>query len=513
VNGNKKKSVLGFLLVCLLLTAPVKSQETGSQSKSNIKITLLQVNDVYQELPVDKGTRGGLARVATAKNQVVARQPNTLFLLAGDTLSPSIASRVFQGKQMIACWNALGINVAVFGNHEFDFGPDVLRKRMQESKFTWICANVVDKKTGKSFADVPAFVIKDIGGVKVGIFGLLTQDTLRSSNVGPDIDITDPVAAAKKVVAQMKEAGAQVIVGLTHLTMANDKQVAASAPIDVIIGGHEHYVMQSVAAGALIVKSGSDARNLGRVDINFSPAANQVTSLDWDLIPITDKIADDAGVDTIVAGFEKQLSARLDDQVGETHVELDATQANNQSKETNLGDLIADAYRAQMGTDVVVFNGGSIRSNTVYGPGKLTRRDILSMLPFENPIVKMSVSGKTLLSALENGVSQIGIKAGGRFPQVSGLTFSFDARKAPGNRVASVMVNGAPLDLQATYTLATNNFVAGGGDDYTMLKGQKLLITPEEGESESVVLLNAVTRAKVVSPAVTGRITRLDPQP
>lgn len=495
-----------LIFSCLLPAVPVSSQTP----EGNIKITLLQVNDVYQELPVDKGTRGGLARVATMRKQILAKQPNTLFLLAGDTLSPSIVSRAFLGKEMIADWNALGVNYAVFGNHEFDYGPDVLKQRIKESAFTWVCANAVDKSTGKTFDDVPSYVIRDVGGVKVGIFGLVTPDTMRSSNGGPTLEITDPVQTAKQVVPEMRAKGAQIVIGLTHLSMSTDKQLASSVPIDVIVGGHEHYVMQSVANGTPIVKSGSDARNLGRIDINFSASTNKVASIDWDLIPITDKIADDESVKTVIDGFEKQLGSKLNDVIGETTVELDATQADNQTRETNLGDLIADAYRAQMSADVGLLNGGSIRSNTVYGPGKLTRRDILSILPFENPIVKMSVTGKTIVEALENGVSAVGIKAGGRFPQVSGLSFSYDAKKPPGARVSNVLIDGRPLQENRNYTLATNNFVATGGDDYTMLKNQTILIPGVEGESEAVVLLNAVQKAKTVSPAVTSRITRLD---
>src|SRR5262249_27355222 len=150
-------------------------------------------------------------------------------------------------------------------------------------------------------------------------------------------------------------------------------------------GGHEHIVMESVARGTAIVKSGSDARNLGRIDIFYSPAERKVHSIDWDLIPVTDKVKDDEQVKTLVSQFESQLSTRLAEEVGQTAVELDATQPSNQSKETNLGDYIADVYRKYAGADVSLFNGGSIRSNMTYPPGKLTRRDALSILPFENP--------------------------------------------------------------------------------------------------------------------------------
>src|SRR5947209_17403981 len=188
-----------------------------AQRACPVRVTLLQVNDVYQFAPVDGGTRGGLARVATLRKQIMNESPHTLFLLAGDTISPSIESNTYQGKQMIDAWNASGLDYATFGNHEFDFGPDVLRERMRESHFKWLAANVIDKKTGKTFADMPEFIVREFEGVKIGIFGIVLQETLQTSRPGPNVDILDPCTTAAGVVPKIHAAGAQVIVALTHL--------------------------------------------------------------------------------------------------------------------------------------------------------------------------------------------------------------------------------------------------------------------------------------------------------
>jgi len=468
------------------------------------------LNDVYQEAPVDKGTHGGFARVATLRKEIMAKQPNTLFLFAGDTLSPSVASRTFRGRQMIASWNAVGLDYATLGNHEFDFGPNVLLERIAESKFKWICANVVDKTTGKIWGGLDPYVIRQVGGVKVGIIGLLTPDTLTSSRSGPQIDVLDPATVAKQLVPEMRSKGAQVIVALTHLDMPQDKEVANSVPLDLVIGGHEHVVLQSIANGAPILKAGSDARNLGRIDIEYSDADKKVKSIDWELIPVTDQIPEEASVVMVVEEYEGKLNAELDQPVGETAVMLDALQANNQTRETNLGDLIADAYREETGAQIAIFNGGSIRSNQIYGPGKLTRRDVLSVLPFENPIVKMAIPGKTIRAALEHGISEIEKKSDGRFPQVSGLTFEYDATRPAGSRVLNILIGGKPLSESKTYTMATNSYVITGGDGYTMFADAKYLIKPESGNAESIALLNAFTKSKIISPKVDGRIKRLD---
>src|SRR5947209_4876740 len=269
---------------------PVTAQ---GQRECPVRVTLLQVNDVYQFPAVDNGAHGGLARVLTLRKQIMSESPHTLFLLAGDTISPSIESNTYKGKQMIEAWNASGLDYATFGNHEFDFGPDVLRQRMRESRFKWLAANVVDKKTGKLFADTPEFIVREFDGVKVGIFGILLQETLQTSRPGPDVDIQDPCATAARVVPKIHAAGAQVIVALTHLSMGDDKQLARCSGVDVIIGGHEHTLLESMSGHAPIFKMTSDARELGRIDLNISKSNGKLESIDWQIIPVTDQIKDD----------------------------------------------------------------------------------------------------------------------------------------------------------------------------------------------------------------------------
>ncbi|MEO8435369.1 MAG: metallophosphoesterase, partial [Pyrinomonadaceae bacterium] len=219
-----------------------------------VRVTLLQVNDVYQFAPVDGGKNGGLARVSALRKQILAESPHTLFLMAGDTISPSVESITYKGRQMIDAWNLSGLDYATLGNHEFDFGPDVLRERMSESKFKWLAANVVDKKTGRTFADTPDFLIREFEGVKVGIFGLTLPETITTSRPGPDVDILDPCATASRIVPQIRAGGAQVVIALTHLSMQEDKQLARCSGVDLIIGGHEHTLLESMAGHAPIFK-------------------------------------------------------------------------------------------------------------------------------------------------------------------------------------------------------------------------------------------------------------------
>ncbi|HEX8476263.1 MAG TPA: bifunctional UDP-sugar hydrolase/5'-nucleotidase [Pyrinomonadaceae bacterium] len=476
-----------------------------------IRVTLLQVNDVYQIAPVDRGKRGGLARVAAMRRKILQESPHTLFLLGGDTIAPSVASSIFKGRQMIATWNAAALDYAVLGNHEFDFGPEVLRERMKESRFVWLGANVFDRKTGKSFAGMPPFIVREFEGVKVGIFGLLTTDTARASKAGEDVEFRNACETAKAIVPQIRARGAHVVVALTHLTLSDDKALARCAPIDVIIGGHEHTVLQSLSGRTPIFKMGSDARNLGRIDLQISATTGALESVDWEIIPVTDEVVEAPDVVAVVNQFEKQLSAELDKPVGTTSVELDARQNTNRTRETNLGSFIADAYRKWAGADVSIMNGGSVRSNTTYAPGTLTKRDVLSILPFENHIVKAEVTGAQIRAALEHGVARIvEDREEGRFPQVSGMEFTFDGRRPAGGRVVRVTVAGQPLDDKKTYTLATSAYLLGGGDGYTMFRDARPLIEPEEGPVEATVLMDAITAAKEIAPRTDGRIKRVD---
>jgi 5'-nucleotidase len=490
---------------------PLAQVTAQAQRECPVRVTLLQVNDVYQFAPVDGGTRGGLARVSTLRKQIINESPHALFLLAGDTISPSIESNTYQGKQMIDAWNASGLDYATFGNHEFDFGPDVLRERMRESHFKWLAANVIDKKSGKLFADTPEFVIREFGGVKVGLFGIVLQETLQTSRPGPDVDILDPCATAARVMPKIRAAGAQAIVALTHLSMNDDKQLARCSGVDVIIGGHEHTLLESMSGHAPIFKMTSDARELGRIDLNISKSTGKVESIDWQVIPVTDQVKDDAAFAALDREYGSLLKS-LEQPVGRTDVELDVKSANVRTRETNMADFVADAFRKATGADVALVNGGSIRADTIIKPGILTKRDVLSILPFGNHVVKLQLTGAVIRAALEHGVATITEEAQpGRFPQVSGLRFAFDARRPAGSRLTSVTVNGKPLDDRESYTLATTTYLAvEKGDGYDMFSSVMFLIRPEQAQVESDILLRAISTGRSIAPRTDGRIKRVD---
>jgi 5'-nucleotidase len=496
-------------LALALLAPPVFPRAQTQTASCPVRVTLLQVNDVYQFQPVERGKWGGLARLSTLRKEALSKSPHTLFLLAGDTISPSVESITYQGRQMIDAWNAIGLDYSVYGNHEFDFGPDVLLERVKESKFRWLGANVVNRKTGKTFGDTPLFEVREFGGVKLGIFGLVLPDTKTTSRPGPDVEFRDFCETARAVLPQIKAAGAGAVVALTHLSMEEDKQLARCAPgIDLIIGGHEHTLLQASSAGVPIFKMTADGREMGQFDLTVDSRTGRVTSIDWQVIPVNESVAPDPAFAAAMAKYDAKL-AELSVPVGSTSVDLDARSAAGRTEETNIANFIADAFRRATGADVALINGGSIRADTVISAGELTLRDVLSLLPFNNELVKIELSGDTLKRALENGVSLSGPRAEpGRFAQVSGMTYAYDLSRPVGERVTEVMVAGKPLDPKKTYTLATSQYVAEGGDGYAVLKGSKNVLTQKLLDSE--VLRRAVAEAKVIAPRVEGRIRRVD---
>lgn len=505
---------------CLFLAVETNFAQSQASSKSRAAgaqttLTILQLNDVYQISPVDKGKRGGMARIATMQKQIRATSPNTLFLLAGDFVSPSVASRLFKGKQMIDTLNAAGLDVATLGNHEFDFGADTLRERMKESRFAYTIANVVDKATGKPFGNASPYLIRNLGGLRVGIIGLLLAETATMSNPGPGVRFDDAVRVGARLSRRLRRQGADIIIALTHLPMRDDKRLAAAGDLDLIIGGHEHELLQALVGRTLILKQGSDARNLGRIDLRLTRTGHagrgkfKIESYDFVPVPVTDSIKDDADTAAIVAGYEQQLNASLGEVLGKTSVMLDARSSTVRFKESNLGNFIADLYRQALDADVALINGGGIRSDATYGPGDITKRDVLTILPFENTLAKVRLTGEHIKRLLENGVSLAG-QEDGRFPQVAGMAFTYDAGKPAGNRVTRIEINGQPIDSNKSYTMAINAYLLGGGDGYDF-KGVEVLVDPEGGPVEPDVVMEGIRKAGTIAPQVEGRIKPTQP--
>ncbi|SMF52004.1 Calcineurin-like phosphoesterase [Azospirillum oryzae] len=480
--------------------------QNGAQTGT---LTFLHVNDVYEIAPV-KG-QGGFGPLMTLLKRERAAAPDAITTVGGDFLSPSLLSGTTRGAQMIALFNAIGVDAVTFGNHEFDFGPDTLKQRMAESKFPWIGSNV-RSADGSAFAGTVPSWTRTIDGITVGFLGLITPETARLSSAGPSLSFSPVLETAAATVKDLRAKGATVVVALTHLTIAEDRELASKVKgIDLILGGHDHDPISFYEGSTLILKAGHDAQYLGVVklavetkDAGKGPATTTVPT-EWRFVT-TAGVAPDPSVESVVDGYTKRLDSDLAAVIGTTTTELDSRKDVVRSRESSMGNLIADALRDALKADVAITNGGGIRADALHPAGStLTRKDIFAELPFGNVGVLVEMSGQDLISTLEHGVGKVEEKAG-RFPQVSGLTMTYDPKAPAGRRVTSVNVGGKPLDPQATYRVATNDYMLKGGDGYAAFPRAKVIVDASGAVLLATIVMNYVESKKTVAPAVEGRI-------
>jgi 2',3'-cyclic-nucleotide 2'-phosphodiesterase (5'-nucleotidase family) len=430
--------------------------------------------------------------------------PNTVFILSGDFLSPSVESTFLQGAQMVAALNAIGLDYATFGNHEFDFGPTVLLERMNESKFRWLSANVVDRRTGRPFGGASTGELLTLGGLRVGVFGLTMADAARTSRPGPDIVFDPSLAAGQEAVARLRARGAAVVAAVTHQEMAEDKALAVAADLDVILGGHEHDPLVAEERKTLITKAGSDARYVVQVDL-WLTREGKLVERSWRFRAVSPRVAPDPSVAELVRAYGAQFDRELDVVVGRTDVPLEARTSRLRTQETNVGDLVTDVLRERLGTDVALVNGGAIRTNRTVPAGPLTRRDVHALLPFTDVVMKLEMRGRDVRAALEHGLAQTD-REGGGFLQISGIRLIWNPQRSAGQRVVSATVGGRPLEDEAVYSVAVPGYLVRGGDGYTAFARAKVVIDETSGPQVARTILDAIVARGTIAPATDGRI-------
>jgi 2',3'-cyclic-nucleotide 2'-phosphodiesterase (5'-nucleotidase family) len=472
-------------------------------------LTIFTVNDVYEIAPVQG--RGGLAELMTLLKTERATATHHITTVNGDFLSPSLMSALLKGAQMIDLFNALGVDMVTFGNHEFDFGPDITLLRMAESQFPWLSTNVLGPD-GTPFGGATTTLTRQVGALVVGFFGLLTPDTARLSSPGASVTFLQVIPAAEIAVETLRQAGADVIIALTHLTIAEDRQLARQVPgISLILGGHEHDPITWYEDNTLIHKSGYDAHYLGRIDLVMEKTITEkgprvTVTPSWRMLA-NRGITPDPQVATRVAEYTARLDSELAQPLGQTQTALDSQRGAVRTRETTMGNLIADALRETLQAEAVLINGGGIRGDRLYEPGTtLARRDILRELPFGNVGVLLELSGATLLAALEHGVSKVEAQAG-QFPQVAGIRFAYNPHKPAGSRIVQATINHVPIDPAASYRVATIDYLFKGGDGYTSLSTGKPLVDTSGGTLMATMVMQYIAKHGTVAPQLEGRIT------
>ncbi len=463
-------------------------------SAEGARITLLHTNDMGEM--AGKPGYGGFPELATLLKQHRDENPTAITTFGGDLISPSLMSGLSKGTEMVAMMNALKLDVAVLGNHEFDFGADVARARIKEAKFKWLASNVRAVDGEEALGSTPQF-LKKVGDFTVGFFGLTTEETVDLSSPGEKVEFANVIETGKQMVAELKAKGADIVVALTHLDYAEDLELARQVKgIHVILGGHDHRVIARQENGVSILQSGSDLRYLGILDLDVSEVEKRGKKKlqvipSWEIVATKDVPADPE-VAKMVSDYAMALDKELEVAVGNTNVELDTTRVSVRTKQTVFGQFIAEAMRQKVGADVGFTNGGGIRGDRTYKAGTtLTRKDILTELPFGNVTVSLEVSGKALAELVEHSVSKIEDGAG-RYGQYANLEFALDASKPAGERVSDIKVGGTILDPAKIYIIATNDYVAKGGDGFAMLKDAKRIVDAAAGELMASTVINAI---------------------
>jgi 2',3'-cyclic-nucleotide 2'-phosphodiesterase (5'-nucleotidase family) len=504
--GRSGASLLRYLCCALLGAALVVPRAATAATTTHI--TLVHMADVFELEPADQ--KGGLAEAAGLIRALRAKQINTVVTYGGDLISPSFMSSLTQGRQMVELMNDIGVAYAALGNHDFDFGPDVLRDRIKESGFRWL-ATSVREDDGSPFGGAAATAILRVGPVTLGFFSVLTPDTASLSSPGPHVHFLMPEAIAADAVKALRAAHVDVVIALTHETDAEDESLLKAVPgIDVALGGFESAPVSTDVQGVPLIKPGLNAAEVGVVDLTIDKDGGQAkVTVDARLEPTAD-IRPSAKIGGRIKAYLDDFDKVLAEPVATLQGELDSRAPGVRTGESSMGDLIAEAMRQAGKADIAIINGGGIRGDRLYAAGStLTRKDIRRELPFENFLVVLEVSGADLLAALENGVSQVAAQAG-RFPQVSGITFEFDPGKPVGRRVSKVMVDGAPLDPKKTYRLATNDYMARGGDGYDMLKQSKAASDSDEGRPLTQVVIDYLGGLGNLSLRPDGRIRQVE---
>ena len=455
--------------------------------------------------------RGGyakLASVAKTFKKKTKRNIRSLLIHSGDAYSPSLLSGLDKGKSTVDMLNAVGVDYMVLGNHEWDFGPKITRERVWQSNFTVLASNVVDSE-GLPVDGTVRTAMEIVGPFRVGIMGLVTPNVKEVSS--PETDQFLPVMdTAKKLAKELKSQGAHLIVAIGHLDFVEDMEIIQSGLVDVLLSGQDHYHIFFDNGKDVWMDAGEDAEKVGVLDVHmksYMKRGKKRFSWETDMRYVdTKNIKEDTVIASKVKSYEDLLGKELDVKIGKTLTELDSRKKTVRTEEAAIGNLIIDAMREGVKAEIGITNGGGIRAKKIYDPGTMiSRRDILSELPFGNVVVKLGLTGSQIWEALENGVSQVE-KNSGRFPQVSGISFKWDPKAKVGGRVVSVEYRGRPLSKYKTYTLATNDYLAKGGDGYSVFKKGKVIIDASGAKLMASMVMDYIKSKGSVSPKVEGRI-------
>ena len=494
------QKIIPGILLSFVVALGFFSQSSIAASHKVLSLTILHTNDFHARFrPISKYDNncsaennaegkcfGGSARLITAIEDARARHENTILLDGGDQFQGTLFYNLYKGKVAAEMMNKLGYDGMTVGNHEFDDGPETLRAFMDAVNFPVLMANANVDMEPELKGRLQKSTVIERSGHKIGLIGLVTEDVVDISSPGDNIIFTDAITAVQAEVDSLTAAGVGIIILMSHSSYEIDKEIAANTTgVDVIVGGHDNAYLSNVSDrakgpyptvvnGTQIVQAYAYGKYLGELSVVFNDDG-EIMSASGEPITIDGSVNEDSQIVARLDELEKPITDLKETLVGNVSTSLNGDRAVCRIQECDMGNMITDAMRAagmEKGYSIALANSGGIRASL--DAGQVTLGEIMTILPFQNTMSTFKVTGKQLLAAIENGVSQVE-DGSGRFPQVSGMRFSFDASKPANERVTSIEIeesNGSfsALNLYGTYGMVSNNFIRAGGDGYKMFR-------------------------------------------
>ncbi len=491
------------------------SMVPGPAGAGLASIRILFTNDIHGAvLPSeDKNNpsimKGGLSNLSSVIKEKQAEAPS-ITLDGGDWFQGTYIGGMDKGETVMKILNEMNYDATVVGNHDFDYGLDNLHHLVDTANFPVLGGNIIENGTGKVMSGVQPYIMKEINGVKVGIIGVAEDKTATDTNAENTVGLhfENSANTINKYKKELEKQGAQMVVVLSHNGPEVDARLAQQLEgVDVFVSAHSHQVINPprVVGNTLLVQSGSKGMNLGQLDLVYDPKTDKVVSYTSTSNSITNQNSSpDPAVEGVLAPVMPEVNKKMGEVVGETTVTLTR---RGRYPETIMGDIVTDSMRHATGADVAFTNSGGIRDEI--RPGKITYGDVFKVIPFDNGIVTMDLTGEQLKGVMEESAK----RTRGTI-EVSGMKMDIDPRKPKGQRCSNIMVNGKPLDLKKTYRVATADFLAGGSNGYTDLTQGKNVkdehIVIREGLNDYIKQHGPFTEANA---RVEGRQNYLAPMP
>lgn len=446
-----------------------------------VDLVVVHTNDVHGWIlprPERKTERavGGAAAFAAFVKKERAAADRFLLLDGGDWWQGTPEGSLSNGRAVAEMFDLLRYDAIVPGNHEFDAGEALLESLSRGMKTPVVASNIHHEATGAPAPYVRPFLVKEVGGVKVGVFGVITTEMKRLAFPKNIAGVSFPPAdeAARQAVAALKKQGAEVVVMLSHVGQEypdrpgvfGDDTIARTVPgIDLVVGGHAHIPIEGgrKVGGTLIVNTGCYLERAGKAVLRYDTAAKKVVSAESTLHPLyLDVYGEEPKMKALVEKWRLEVGAALDVVVATAAAPL----TRDRFKDSAMGNWMTDCLRSWTKTDLAFQNSGGIRTDWAAGPVRL--RDVFSLMPFDNHVTTLYLKGSDLLKVFEHAV--------GRAPgvlQVSGATVTYDPAKPEGSRVAGVEVRGRAVEPEAEYSVTVADFVVMGGDGFSPFSAKR----------------------------------------